>query len=258
MKQIEVFVDSVYLNATGNRKEIKELKAEMKNHLLEAVYELKSEGKSEQEAIEIAIERFGGENEIRSVVSQLFQAQKTFAKRVLYIAFTFLLLGIIGFLSLGLFEYQHYKNVENIGNEILRSLGTQTTISNDTKEIMTASVEDNKFIYGVKVTSNISNSDFEFFEETNPILNHFNTGFNNKESDWSVEMEISNFDRLTYGLLSIGLVVYWVLFTIWATINAYHHRRLNIGWIIVFAIFNVLGYLVYYLIGKKDHSNTIS
>ncbi|TKH03553.1 hypothetical protein FC682_17435 [Peribacillus simplex] len=71
-------------------------------------------------------------------------------------------------------------------------------------------------------------------------------------------MEISNFDRLTYGSLSIGLVVYGVLFTIWATINAYHHRRLNIGWIIVFAIFNVLGYLVYYLIGKKDHSNTIS
>ena len=92
MKQIEAFVDSVYQNVGGNKKEIKELKAEMKSHLLEAVDELKAEGKSEQEAIEIAIERFGGEREMRSVVGQLFKAQKTFAKWVLYLAVTFLFL----------------------------------------------------------------------------------------------------------------------------------------------------------------------
>ena len=68
MKQIEDFVDSVYHGVGGNEKEIQELKAEMKGHLLEAVHELKKEGKSEQEAINIAIERFGGEKEMRSVV----------------------------------------------------------------------------------------------------------------------------------------------------------------------------------------------
>lgn len=41
MKQIEVFVDEVYQGVGGNEKEIKDLKTEMKNHLLEAVYELK-------------------------------------------------------------------------------------------------------------------------------------------------------------------------------------------------------------------------
>ena len=41
MKQIEAFVDSVYQNVGGNKKEIQELKAEMKGHLLEAVHELK-------------------------------------------------------------------------------------------------------------------------------------------------------------------------------------------------------------------------
>ncbi|MEW5553480.1 permease prefix domain 1-containing protein [Peribacillus frigoritolerans] len=55
MKQIEVFVDKVYQGVGGNEKEIKDLKTEMKNHLLEAVYELKKEGKSEQEAIEILL-----------------------------------------------------------------------------------------------------------------------------------------------------------------------------------------------------------
>ena len=97
MKQIEVFVDSVYQNVGGNKKEIKELKAEMKNHLLEAVHELKKEGKLEQEAIDIAIDRFGGEKEMRSVVGQLFKTQKTFAKWVLYLALVVLLFTVSAF-----------------------------------------------------------------------------------------------------------------------------------------------------------------
>lgn len=36
-----------------------------------AVHELMTEGKSEQEAIDIAIERFGGEREMRAIVSCL-------------------------------------------------------------------------------------------------------------------------------------------------------------------------------------------
>ena len=64
MKEIDVFIDSVYQNVGGNKKEIQDLKAEMKSHLIEAVHELKAEGKTEQEAIEIAINRFGGEKVI--------------------------------------------------------------------------------------------------------------------------------------------------------------------------------------------------
>lgn len=64
MKRIEEFVDSMYLNVEGNQQEIHELKAEMKNHLLEAVYELKAEGKTEQQAITMAIKRFGEEYDV--------------------------------------------------------------------------------------------------------------------------------------------------------------------------------------------------
>ncbi|MFC4408962.1 permease prefix domain 1-containing protein [Chungangia koreensis] len=260
MKKIEAFVDSVYQNVGGNKNEINELKAEMKGHLLEAVHELKAEGKSEEEAVNIAIERFGGEKEMRSIVGQLFIAQRIFAKRVLYIAFTFLLLGIISFLSLGLFEYQHYKNVDSIGGEILGKLGTQTTISDEAKEISVASVEDNKFIYGIKVTSDNSKSDFVFYKnsDNNLLLNHFNTGISNEDSDWNVEMEISNFDNLAYGSLLIGMVVYWVLFTVWSTITAYHHKRLNVGWVIVFVLLNFVGYLIYKLVGKTRFLGTNS
>lgn len=41
MKQIEAFVNEVYQGVGGNEKEIKDLKTEMKNHLLEVAHELK-------------------------------------------------------------------------------------------------------------------------------------------------------------------------------------------------------------------------
>ncbi|NER42985.1 hypothetical protein G3M54_21320 [Bacillus megaterium NBRC 15308 = ATCC 14581] len=76
MKRIEAFVDSMYLNVDGDKQEIEELKAEMKNHLFESVQELKEGGKTEQQAITIAIQRFGEEKEMRAVIGQLFEIQK--------------------------------------------------------------------------------------------------------------------------------------------------------------------------------------
>ena len=62
MKKIEEFVNSIYRNVDGNKDEINELKQEMRMHLLESVHDLKQEGKSEEQAIRIAIENFGEKN----------------------------------------------------------------------------------------------------------------------------------------------------------------------------------------------------
>lgn len=61
----------------------------MKNHLIEAVHELILEGKSETEAIRIAIERFGGEKEIRTVIGQLFDVQKQFSRCYFIVQYSF-------------------------------------------------------------------------------------------------------------------------------------------------------------------------
>ena len=149
MKQIEAFVDSVYQNVGGNKKEIQELKAEMKNHLLEAVHELKIEGKSEKEAIEIAIERFGGEKEMRSVVGQLFKAQKTFAKWMLYVALIFLIISFIGYGSFVYVESTQQKEAYRFSEQIVNSLGNTITEQNktDIREI----VESYENITGVTI-----------------------------------------------------------------------------------------------------------
>ncbi|QUG41916.1 hypothetical protein KD050_01020 [Psychrobacillus sp. INOP01] len=64
-------------------------------------------------------------------------------------------------------------------------------------------------------------------------------------------MENRHFDSFLTLVLFLGVAVYATLLTIWAIINAYHHRRLNVGWVLTFALLNVVGYLIYVLVGKR-------
>lgn len=270
MKQIETYVDEIYQNTKGNKKEIQELKAEMKSHLLEAVHELKEEGKSEQEAIELAIERFGGEKEMRSVVGQLFKAQKMFAKWVLYLAIFFLILSSAGFGFLWVVAEQNSHEISNDKTEIFNILHNKEAISEDMKKeidgLVNGSEDISKIqIYNVRDVKRDAESNtsiFEYVENAKP-----NYQFERKirapewlfalypsgegDSEWYINLEVRYNEPIMGSVLLVGVAIYITLFTIWATINAYHHRRLNIGWIFTFALLNVVGYLLYVLVGKR-------
>ena len=71
------------------------------------------------------------------------------------------------------------------------------------------------------------------------------------DDNWEIKMGIKRFNDFVFISLFAGIAVYWTLFTIWAIINAYHHRRLNVGWIIVFSLLNVVGYFLYQSIRKR-------
>ena len=58
MKTIDTYLNTLYKN--DHSKEMKELKEEMREHLIESVNDLKNDGYSEEEAIQNAIERFDG------------------------------------------------------------------------------------------------------------------------------------------------------------------------------------------------------
>ncbi|MEH7356208.1 permease prefix domain 1-containing protein [Neobacillus drentensis] len=277
MKQIEAYVDSVYHNVGGNNTEIQELKAEMKSHLMEAVYELKLEGKSDQEAIDIAIERFGGEKEMRSIVGQLFKAQKVFAKWVLYIALFFLVISSAGFGFIWAVAEQNSHEISNDAKEIFNILHNKDGISEDMKKelegLVNGSDDISKIqIYNVrdiKKDGESYTSIFEYVENAKPnyqferkiwapkwLFALYPNG--NGDSEWYVNMEVRYLDSIMGLVLLVGVAVYAALFTIWAIINAYHHRRLNIGWIIIFVLLNVLGYLIYKLVGIRGVSKTNS
>ena len=70
MKRIDKFVNSIYKDVVGDKQEIEDLRQEMRSHLLEAVEELKGKGKTEEEAIRIAIDNFGGKSQIVKGLSE--------------------------------------------------------------------------------------------------------------------------------------------------------------------------------------------
>lgn len=99
MKQIDKYIQSIYKDVVGSRNEVEELKREMRSHLIEAVEELKAEGKTEEEAIRIAINNFGGRNQMVRGLSEFFTVQKKFTNYILSLSVVFLVLSAIFFIT---------------------------------------------------------------------------------------------------------------------------------------------------------------
>lgn len=260
----------MYLNVEGDQQEINELKAEMTNHLLEAVHELKAEGKTEQQAIAIAIKRFGEEKEIRNVIGQLFEIQKIFAKRVLYIAIVCLIVTMSCFYFLWKVEESTAQGISDTRSLISYELKDKDIITRDMKRKIEALVEETNYISEVTVYKSenvISRSGENYVEyhwkSVQPDFQYQRTvwapkwlgadfdTFENGDEQWVVSIGNRSFSRLEAVVLFVGMTIYWTLFTIWAIINAYHQKRLRIGWIFIFVFFNILGYLIYYFTGRQ-------
>ncbi|MCY8287083.1 MULTISPECIES: permease prefix domain 1-containing protein [unclassified Bacillus (in: firmicutes)] len=267
MRQIDMFVDSVYSKTVGSRKEINELKAEMKSHLLEAVYELMAEGKSEKEAIATAIDRFGGTNEMKSVVSGLFQVKNIFAKKLLYAAFAFLVVSMTLFGLIYVNEVKKDRMREDyIMSIILNHLGRQEEITTDNENYMKDLVENNPSVYEIflmdhqKIKSVTSNEEFQNLKPDFHVSKNIWTtsssvvsfvGYSQGNENWDLNLTRISYRPLADTILHIGVLIYWILFFVWAMLNAHHQRRLNAGWIIMVALFNVVGYLLFHVLGKK-------
>lgn len=73
MNKIEKYLDSVYCDFNLRDKELQELKNEMRNHIEEAVKDLKEQGHTEEESIDIAIKNFGDLKELDSEISDVFE-----------------------------------------------------------------------------------------------------------------------------------------------------------------------------------------
>ncbi|MEH7383719.1 permease prefix domain 1-containing protein [Bacillus sp. JJ1533] len=236
MKQIEEYVNKVYQNVKGNNKEIQELKSEMKNHLLEAVHELKIEGKSEQEAIEIAIERFGKENELRSIISQLFQTQKAFGKKLLYTGLGILIISIIIFGFTIKIGNDHVSDQSIIAYEIADIVSSGEELSNAKKKEIEVLVHEVNYIAKVSAykengldQANNSEPVYEFEREISFPSTLFLTTYSYGTDDSFVKLEVVEYRTFAIITLFVGITSFGLLFIIWLIINAYHKRRKSIG-----------------------------
>jgi len=268
MKQIEAFVDSVYQNAGGNKKEIKELKAEMRSHLLEAAHELKKEGKSEQEAVQLAIERFGGEQEMRSEISQLYRKQRLFAKGVLFAALTILIVAIFSFQ----FLYQRDELVSHdfphrFNEKIIHSLKDHESITEEVKKEVESIVQTNKRIQKIEIyqTKDLEGGElFNYLENSKPIYSYSqevntpkwmwagNNRGGNGMGNWFVYTSAYGYYVTSILILVLGIALYWALFTIWAIVYAFHTtKKVTVLWMLIFLFFNIIGFVGFLLTNKK-------
>jgi len=240
LKQIDAFIDSVYQKFDGNKDEIKELKIEMKTHLIEAVHELKLEGKSETEAVRIAIERFGEEKEIRTVIGQLFDVQKKFTRWLLYFATFFLALSLLTFGIIMSIEKSNQNERRKINNDISIILSDVSSVISKEKQdkiqslIQGTNQVSKVEVYNIKnkkdVFNNIDTAKPEFQYEREiwaPEIRFIDLSREgNGDDKWFIYITYRSIDNLAVLSLLLGIAFSFPLFSIWGIIKVYQKRSL--------------------------------
>lgn len=266
MKNIETYINSVYKNVQGNQNEIEDLKQDMRSHLLQTVEELKNEGKTEEESIEIAISRFGERGQVENELSKVFKVQRKFAKILLIVSIVSLLLSAICYISYRITADMFALRIpESLRTAIEHKLEAEETISNEeVTQLITEYKKQFRYV-GIYKEDNYS--------KTPDILYPSNFSVKEVENDkdtlttyptstdgtiWKVQY---GFDYNGFNLsipiyldyaVKILFVAYWLLFAIWCVINAHYKNNLSLVWIILFFTLNVVGYMIYVLDSMKS------
>lgn len=260
MEKINIYIDSLYKHMDESLDEVQELKQEMKNHLLQTVNELISEGKSEEESIDIAISRFGKQNQLENELSEIFKVQRKFATSILIVSLVSFLFSVICLISYKILDNKvSLKVPELLRTNIEYKLEKEEVISNEEVNKLLKKYK-NQFRYvALYKENNYSSPDAIYpsnfsYEEVQNDKYTLTTYVNSPEGiEWTVRygFDINGFNfSITY-ILSISaiifFVVYWILFGIWCIINAYHRNKLSLTWIILFFILNVVAYAIFEL-----------
>lgn len=245
MKRIEEFINSVYARVDDGQ-EAMELKTEMRTHLLDAVEELKAEGKSEQDAISIALERFGDERMLSGRITEYFMVPRIFSVNLLRIAIIFAIAGLLIASLFAFNEFRQNNELERVMQGILSELNTDQEISEADKIKIVEFAQSSPDIKRIKISPDYNSTiDNEGFTYNHPKpfkhIMYWNStaGTTATNGTWRVDTSYEQFDLAWINMIVVCLVVYWVLFAIWAMIQAYRHRRLHALWMVAFSLFNV-------------------
>lgn len=118
MDKLDKYINSVCKNLKGNNEEIIIMKQELKNHLLQSVEDLKAQGKSQEESIDIAIDRFGEIDILKKQLKEVYNVQKSFSRRIFNIALVLLIIGIVSLISQIFINY----NSQSVDTKLLYSI----------------------------------------------------------------------------------------------------------------------------------------
>lgn len=269
MDKIDKYINSIYKGINNYSKEIEDLKQEMKIHLIETVKELQENGVNEDESIKIAIERFGGELQIRSELNHVVRFQKVFAKNILIVSLFLLVISAI-LLITSHFAYQdfnkRYNMMESQCETLENKLKSDGIPEVDTYLKSLFESNDNKLTYvAIKelpkdfnhsTSSNLFPGKIQYSYPEEIKEEYYNNSFGYEVdvngSRYLLETGVktsANTDRSgTYsGLSTIIFAICWVLLIIWSIINIHGYGYLNPKWSILLCLTGIVGYFIFIL-----------
>ncbi|UYY98269.1 permease prefix domain 1-containing protein [Peribacillus frigoritolerans] len=235
MKGIDEYVHSLYANVGG--KEAKELKQEMRSHLIEAVEELKAKGIKESEAISIALERFGDEKQIKSGLLTMFKSQKKFAKWLFRSAFIFLLIGFVVSISLYMKDNK-YIETSDLMAHVVETFDTKGNFTPEDEQALKDMVDRNsRYFENISYFALVKNTEEQGKKTSEQLFVHGREGTGEfgenglmkqgiaGEDTWHVEWEYETYDYLKYEpYYYVFFAISVVLFVLWGVVNFYHRR----------------------------------
>ncbi|MDP4094046.1 MAG: permease prefix domain 1-containing protein [Bacillota bacterium] len=285
MERIDEYIDSIFNNADMRDKMTSELKNEMKKHLIDSAEELKANGISEDESINISIERFGEINEIRESFFQVIGINRKLLRRILLGAIAFLIVGLLVFAPSKIYQANINNRYDSMINNVYALIIKDPSLSETTKANITAIVKKDFKTLGLHYIA-VFPKEKQYFVHGNTLLKDayyiypdYNVTIKNapqnshslagifSESDTgtnlALEWQFNGYDfpgnRLPYIIYYIFitcLAVYWSLFAVWAMLKANYDKRSTITWIAVFWLFNIIGYLIFIALKKRENIRT--
>lgn len=239
MKHLDDYVDTLYQNADPRLQETIDLKEETRTHLEQSIRDLMLTGRSETEAMRIALDRFGGAEQADSIIKTMQIQQNRFAKRLLHIGWGVLLSTLLVFIA-SLWIGGKYDLT--FADAVYLNVAEAAQIDAETGQ---AILQTSGLIHGVSMTAT------DRPEEAVSISKRWagSVGLISDERSYlenDVFTVIDVIDPRKIGsiLLLMGLTVYYVLSTVWGVITLHTRRRLNLFGLTLLLILNVIGFWI--------------
>ncbi|MEI3599798.1 MULTISPECIES: permease prefix domain 1-containing protein [unclassified Oceanobacillus] len=245
MTKVDEYVEKLYKNANPNHPETIELKEETRTHLYDSIKEIKCEGYSENEAFEIAVERYGGFEQAEKLISLMKIRQKTFAKWLLTIGLISLLIGGSSFIILLYIGNVHDEHFAEIGYGIEKNL-TQLNGKNFEQSFTEEPSIINAYLYNTE-QSRIGSPDLTYRGKNQWVPSLFKREAFYGMEHTLISLEVVDVRTIGFLLFIVGFTAYYILFTLWGLIQLYHTDHLTILWITLLVLLNALGYLLFLL-----------
>lgn len=246
MRKINKYINQVYKDFDGSKEEIRELKEEMRIHLVENVEELKKQGHSEDAAIRISLKNFGEETDINLDLAYIFTPKRVYFKPLIQFGISCLIIGII---TLCIFIVAQTKQNDNF-DAFLEDIRFEISKydSTNSKEVSTG------FAHALDNKVNNFQSYSEWYKTTLTHLNIYLVDIpDDYDTDiqkgppnysWGQRVSTEKTTHLFYGNDLFGLIEIQMNSSKW-------EYYLPIIFFTLFAILTILYYLINHLYHKR-------